>query len=152
MAATMKGMVRNGPTPTIEMMLVAVACNRPIPLRRSPGSQHRGHQPLGDILRRHERVQGEGIGELPAIARQCGIDRRSLVLLHRRDQLARVIGDRSDGVRLRAARIDPAWHLDDVVIIEERERAAVRNVERDDRALVLDDGADGDERDLVVAG
>ena len=29
-AATMNGMVRNGPTPTMLMMLVAVACSRPI--------------------------------------------------------------------------------------------------------------------------
>ena len=30
-AATMNGMVRNGPTPTMPMMLVAVACSRPMP-------------------------------------------------------------------------------------------------------------------------
>ena len=37
MAATMKGMVRNGPTPTMLMTLVAVACSRPI-ARSSEGA------------------------------------------------------------------------------------------------------------------
>jgi hypothetical protein len=89
------------------------------------GRQHRGHQPLGDILRRHERVQGEGVGEL-ADRLSKGIDRRSLVLLHRRDQFARVIGDCPTAFGRGPVASTLARHLDDVVILQERERAAVR--------------------------
>ena len=69
-----------------------------------------------------------------------------------RDQLARVIRDGADDLRLRAVGVDAARHLDDVLVVEERQGAAVGDVERDDRALVLDDRADGDQRDAVVAG
>ena len=78
----------------MEMMLVAVACSRPMPRAEVLGlcrclrclgcqSQHRGHQPLSDILRRHERIQSQRVDQLVSVAGQRRLHRGALVFLDR---------------------------------------------------------------------
>src|SRR5215203_3023888 len=91
-AVTMNGMVKNGPTPTMPMMLVAVACSRPMP-RSSVTTAARGLRP------------GDRRG-----------DRAPLVLLHPGEQRPDRRGHRPDVQRQCAIGVDQARHFDDVAV------------------------------------
>ena len=106
----------------------------------------------GFVARRHQWIQRERIDQFVAIAGQRGLHRGALVALHPFDQVARVIGDGPTICGARAVLVDAARDFDDVVVVEEGERAVVGDVERDDGALVVDDRAHGHQRDAIVAG
>src|SRR6185295_7888688 len=119
----MNGMVRNGPTPTMLMMLVEVACSRP--MRRSrcgmsvkaegrrqkaegqPRSQVKGlDQAACSGARGDERVESKRVGQRLARAGPHRLDRRALEGLHPFHQVADLSGQRTDVQRLRTVRVN----------------------------------------------
>ena len=79
----------------------------------------RRDQPLCDIFDGTRGLSARASIEFLAVAGQRGLDRGSFVDLDALDQLARIVGDRADGLRLRAVGVDTARHLDDVLVVQE---------------------------------
>ena len=75
----------------------------------------------------------------------------AFVLLHARNERPRVVRHLGHGPRVWALGIHGARRLDDVLVVEERQNAAIGHVERNDRAGVASNRRDGHEGDLVVA-
>ena len=89
-------------------------------------------------------------GEL-ARAGERGLDRRALDVLDRLDQRAGVAGHLADRDRDGAGAADDARHLDHGALVEERQAAAVRDVEDQHRALVAGDRLDDGHGHALVA-
>src|SRR5262245_22355993 len=120
MAATMNGIIRNGPTPTMLMMLVAEAWSRPMPRTSDggdtacpPSSRTPGVLDIQCLdQRRHaigsgrERVQRQRADRIDARAAERGGDCRALVGLDPDDQRFAVCGHGRDVQRTRTVAID----------------------------------------------
>src|SRR5690242_3613446 len=97
MAATMNGIVRNGPTPTMLITLVAVACSRPISRSSVGPAEAAGADPrsvirdqcVGErrqvIGRSAERIEGQRSQPVAARAAECRPHGRAFVFLHPRN-------------------------------------------------------------------
>src|SRR6185436_18378106 len=130
------GITRNGPTPTIPMMFVAVAGRRPMPRLRVPcstlsvmlspalvgacvpGLQQYVAETRGQGLVADEGIQSERLDRLVPRSAECRGNSGALVGLHLIEHPAHALGRCADMQRVRAVRIHQARHFDDIIVAQ----------------------------------